>query len=450
MSLTPTLAAVRFGTGLSPRHGSPSGAADVLAGLLGPDEAAQAIPLEGWNILVRRSIAWGPLRRARNDGEAEKAAYDAHYGKMRQVFFSTLARVLARAATTRDGFRERLQWFWADHFTIPDGLGRRRLSVAGYHEDAIRPHVAGRFGDLLEAAVTHPAMVDYLDQRHSMGPNSRRARNGGGLNENLARELLELHTLGVDGPYSQGDVRQLAELLTGLSFNEVGDRHFRNAYAEPGPEIVLGRSYGGQKSDPEAIRAVLADLSIHPATARHVSGKLARHFVSDDPPADLIETMTMRWIATDGDLPSVYAVMLDHPASAEPELRKVRQPLDYIAAATRALDAGEALLSLGTRQIRTGLALPLELMGQPWQKVPGPDGWPEAAEDWITPQGLAARIDWAMRMPDALPALPDPRAFVDVALGPLASERTRFAARAAESRADGIGLILSAPEFHRR
>ncbi|TFL18878.1 DUF1800 domain-containing protein [Jannaschia formosa] len=450
MRLTPTLAAVRFGTGLSPRIAPPRDGAEVLDRLLGPDTVAAEIPLEGWEVTVARSIAWGPLRRKRNEGEAQLQAFRAHYGEMRDVFHATLAAVLARAATTEDGFRERLHWFWADHFTVPDGGGFRRLSVSGYHEDAIRPHVAGRFADLLRAAVTHPAMVDYLDQRYSVGPNSRRGQKGAGLNENLAREVLELHTLGAGGPYTQADVTELAELLTGLSISKEGAEHFRNAFAEPGSEIVLGRSYGGAKADPGAIDTVLGDLAVHPSTARHVSGKLARHFVADEAPADLVEAMTARWIASDGDLAEVYAVLLDHPASAAPELRKVRRPLEFIAAATRALDAGPVLLGLKRGQVQSAIALPLELMGQRWQMAPGPDGWPEEAEAWITPQALAARIDWAMRIPRELPALPDPRGFVDTALGPLASERTRFAARAAESRADGIGLILSAPEFHRR
>ncbi|PWJ17019.1 DUF1800 domain-containing protein [Jannaschia seohaensis] len=450
MSLPPTLAAIRFGTGLSPVHAPPAGPVDMMAALLGPDEAADAIPIEGWETQVARAVAWGALRRARRESDAARAAYRAHVAAMRDAHSGALARSLARAAVTRDGFRERLFWFWSDHFTVADGRGYRRHTISGYREDAIRPFVAGSFAALLDSAVTHPAMLDYLDQRWSMGPNSRRGKRGGGLNENLAREVLELHTLGAGGPYTQYDVTQLAELLTGLSFDREGAPRFRPALVEPGAETVLGRSYGGARPDPEAIRAVLADLAVHPATARHVSGKLARHFVAEHPDADLVAAMAARWIETGGDLPSVYAVMLDHPASAAPELRKVRRPLDYIAAAARALNLGDFLLGLSRGQVRGGIMVPMELMGQPWQEAPGPDGWPEAAEAWITPQGLAARIDWAMTVPRDLPELPDPRDFVEVALGPLASERTRFAARAAESRADGIGLILSAPEFQRR
>ncbi|GIT90761.1 hypothetical protein JANAI62_12160 [Jannaschia pagri] len=451
MTLSPTLAAVRFGTGLSPQVPAPRGASDMLDRLAGPDHMAQRFPQPGWDVRVAGVMQWIRLRQNRKNGDAAVDAFREHARVFNAGYHADLARIVARAARTEDGFRERLAWFWADHFTVSEGQGRLRKTISGYTEDAVRPYITGRFGDLLVSAVMHPAMVSYLDQDRSVGPGSRRGQRGGGLNENLAREVLELHTLGVGGSYTQSDVRQLAELLTGLTVTKEGLPHFQPNSAEPGAEIVLGRSYGQERAaDSGAIVRVLQDLAVHPDTARHLSAKLARHFLADTPPDGLVQAMAVRWIATDGDLLSVYGVLLDHPVSAEPTLRKVRRPLEFVAAATRALGPVDRLPEQGNRLIRTMLINPMRLMGQPLQRAPGPDGWPEAAEAWVTPQTLAARIQWGMDLAGRWPNLPDPRAFVDTALADLASPRTRFAAQAAEDRRSGIGLILSSPEFQRR
>ncbi len=448
--MTPTLAAIRFGTGLSPDIAPPADAAAVMAGLDGEDAAAQAYPLEGWVSRLATAREFGRLRRARDDDPTKDEAFREIRRAQTNAYHDSLRQTLARAARTEDGFRERLHWFWADHFTVADGRGYLYHTVAGYHEDAIRPHITGHFADLLIAAVTHPAMLVYLDQTRSMGPNSPRGRNGGGLNENLARELLELHTLGVGGPYNQGDVGQLAELLTGLSIEKEGAPRFRRQIVEPGAEVVLGRSYGGDEPDRDAILQALRDLSVHPATARHICRKLAVHFVTSEPPEDMVATMSAAWLANDGALRPVYAAMLDHPAAWAADLHKVRRPLEFVAAALRAGGAALDLPEERRKLIRDRLTKPLADMGQIWLRPSGPDGWPEDPEAWITPQGLAARLDWSMGFGAWLDPQPDPRDFVEVALGPLASPRTLFAADAAEDRAAGIGLILATPEFQRR
>ena len=450
MALTPTLCAVRFGTGLSPDIAPPSGADDILARLAGPDRAREAFPQGGWSEAFERMRTFDRLRRARDTGEAAMQAFRDHNRMVQRTSLGELGQTIARAARTEDGFRERLAWFWADHFSVSETVATLRRAAAGYHEDAIRPHVTGRFADLLKAAVLHPAMLAYLDQTRSVGPNSRRGGPGVGLNENLARELLELHTLGVGGSYTQGDVRQLAELLTGLGIDKDGVMRFRVNFAEPGSETVLGRDYGGGRADIADIEAALEDLAVHPDTARHIAGKLATHFLSDDPPADLVQAVAATWLSTGGDLMPVYATLLTHPAAADPTLHKVRRPLEYIAAAYRALGLGGEVSEAGIRVLRDTLYDPLQQMGQRWQRAPGPNGWPEESEAWITPQGLAARITWSMELAARLPDPPDPRDFVQTALADLASPRTLFAAQAAEDRAAGIGLILTAPEFQRR
>ncbi|CUH07158.1 hypothetical protein JSE7799_00008 [Jannaschia seosinensis] len=448
--MTPTLAAIRFGTGLAPEISPPADGAEVLARLAGPDEAAARIPIDGWEAAVARALRFRALRRAR-DESGGKAPFRRLRDRLNAEYHRDLARTLIRAAVTRDGMRERLHWFWADHFSVVDANGIRRRTITAYHEDAIRPHMTGRFADLLHAAVAHPAMLNFLDQDRSAGPNSPRGRNGGvGLNENLAREVLELHTLGIGAPYGQTDIRELAELLTGLGVDRKGAFAFRPRFVEPGAEVVLGRSYGGARPNRHAIRAVLDDLAVHPATARHVSRKLATHFVADTPEPSMIDAMIEVWRCSDGDLMKVYAAMLDHPDAASPELRKVRRPIDFMAAALRVSGAGAALIEARPQVLSDRLTTPLARMGQVWLRPPGPHGWPEEADAWITPHGLAARLEWIAQWVGGLDPAPDPRDFVDVALGDLAGPRTRFAAQAAEDRQAGLGLILSAPEFQRR
>jgi uncharacterized protein (DUF1800 family) len=279
----------------------------------------------------------------------------------------------------------------------------------------------------------------------------RRRNVDRGLNENLARELLELHTLGAGGPFTQQDVRQLAELLTGLSRTRDYSFVFRRHIAEPGPETVLGKTYG-KGASPQYVRAVLQDLSVHPATAAHLARKLAVHFVSDDPPPDLVRALEEAYRDSGGELMRVYEVLLSHPESWREARRNMRPPEEYISAALRGLGLGrDALAGLDQRDRRRNFIGPLRVMGQPWQGPTGPDGWAEEDAAWITPQGIATRLDWAMRAPGRLmDDLPDPAAFLETALGDAADERLRIAVGAAENRAVGIGLVLSAPAFQRR
>ncbi|MBM2575063.1 DUF1800 domain-containing protein [Jannaschia sp. Os4] len=445
------LAATRFGTGLSPVIPPPSDADDLLAALAGPDAVARALPHPGWDVRAAAALERDALRRQQRDGVAGAfEAFRAQTRRLNVTWQDDLVRMVLRGATTADGLRERLVWFWADHFTVASSRGASRMAMGGYHEDALRPRVAGRFADLLIAAVTHPAMLIYLDQVVSVGPNSRRGRNGRGLNENLAREVLELHTLGAGGPYAQADVRQLAELLTGLRVDRRGRLDFEPERAEPGAETVLGRSYGDRDPGIDEVRAVLSDLSIHPATASHICRKLAGHFLADVPPAGAVAAMEAAWRATDGDLMAVYAAMLDHPAAWAPERAKMRRPLEMIAAGLRALGRDDALLRADAQTKRRVVTRPMLQMGQDLPRPPGPQGWPDEAVAWATPQNFAARLDWALRAPGWTGEVPDPRAFAEAALGPLLADRTRFAAGAAESREEGVALVLTSPEFQRR
>lgn len=428
--------AIRFGYGL------PAGVSDRET-LAGPDRAATDWP---GVTLAEVAPATTAYRDARRDGD--EGGIRAARRALDHLALRGLKATFARAVGSRDAFRERLVAFWADHFTVA-ARNRQEAPFPGVLiDEAIRPHVTGRFADMLRAVTTHPAMLIYLNQEASFGPGSPKGkRQRKGLNENFARELLELHTLGVGAAYAQGDVRQLAELLTGLAVGPEGFV-FDARRAEPGVETVLGVRYGGKGMAP--IHAALDDLAARPETAAHLARKLAVHFVADTPDAALVADLDKVFRATGGDLRAVSLALLSHPMAGEGT--KARQPFDFMVATFRALGVSPAMiLDAPRREVRRLILDPLQAMGQPYQQAPGPDGWPETQADWITPQGLAARIDWAMAAPQRLVRpLPDPRAFLRTALGTRAGERLTFAVGAAESARDGVGLVLASPDFNRR
>lgn len=458
MAFSPDIAAIRFGEGLSPSVDPPASVDAVLAQLRGVDTAAEAFPILTLTDAMPEMAQVRKLNRAARkgrkgpDADALRKSYkDAQRG-FNSKMEAQMALVLARSISSTQPFRERLTRFWADHFTVVGKTNITKNAVPSYIEEAIRPHITGRFADMLKAVVTSPMMLDYLDQNASVGPNSRAAKGRRGLNENLARELLELHTLGVSSAYTQADVRQLAELLTGLG-TEIGQGYvFRDKVAEPGAETVLGRSYGGGAPSVDHILAFLDDVARHPDTARHIARKLAVHFTSDAPDDGMVQDMADAFARTDGNLMTVYEAMLGHPFAWSSFGQKVKQPIDFVVSAMRVLEVPTASLQrLNRTKARALLLSPMMGMGQQWFRPSGPDGWAEEAEAWITPQGLAARIQWSMSVPSSIfRSLPDPREFVVAALGEVADPKVIFAARAAETRREGVGLILASPAFQRR
>lgn len=442
----PVTAAFRFGFGLPWSGGALPSAPS------GPDLMARSYPVTSFATLlplIRQAEA--EARRFRR--EKDPAARQAYRGYLRQideVAMGAIRSAFARALDAPDGYRERLALFWADHFTV---TARSRLHAplpATLMDEAIRPHLTGRFEQMLMAVTLHPAMLIYLDQTQSFGPNSRVGqRRGKGLNENLARELLELHTLGAGASYGQRDVRELAELLTGLNVGKEGFAYDPRR-AEPGAEQVLGQEYAGETL--ETIHALLADLARRPETARHIARKLAVHFVSDSPDPALTGALEAAWRDSGGDLAVVHAALLDHPAAWRSVAEKARTPFEFLVAALRGLGLdGAEVMALDRRQVQRHLLIPMAEMGQPWQSAPGPDGWPEAASRWISPQGLAGRLRWAMSAPAALrPALPDPAGLARDVLGGRASAALLWALPRAETLDEAVGLVFSAPEFNRR
>lgn len=347
------------------------------------------------------------------------------------------------------GYGERLAQFWSNHFCISVSQGNFVRTLAGaYEREAVRPHVFGRFADMLLAVESHPAMLIYLDNNQSIGPGSPAGkRRGRGLNENLAREIMELHTLGVAGGYSQADVTNLARIITGWTVaGRDGNLGFPGAFAfntglhEPGAHPLLGKDYepGGARQG----QAALLDLAQHPATAKHVAFKLARHFVADEPPAALVDKLAATFRRTEGDLAAVSAALIEADEAWGAEAQKLRSPQEFLLAAARALkrrpDFGQ-------------IAGPLATMGQPLWQPSGPNGYPDTSAAWATAEGVKTRIDVAANWGrQAAGGIADPRMLTEAVLGPLASAETRQAVARAESKQQALALMLMSPEFQRR
>ncbi len=454
MSFDPQLATIRFGLGLGPQHDLPRSVDALLV-------EARATPIHAIAHFPDVRPTMADIRQATRDRRAANGTdqEDAVAEKSRQMrramaeFRDQSMRAhFARAVDAPTGFAERLTAFWADHFTVLPRNGAAYHLVSGYVEQAIRPHIMGHFRDMLRTAGLHPMMLLFLQQSQSVGAKSvfglRRKR---GANENLARELMELHSLGVDGPYSQTDVTELADLLTGVNYVAEKGFRFDPRGAEPGAETVLGVTYSDHDSLANVEQA-LDDLAAHPATAQHLAFKLAQYFVADAPDTGLVQAMADAYRLSDGHLGTMVEQMLDHPAAWAGSPARIKSPEQFVASGMRALAVqGTGLLRSNRRSLRLILHTPLRVMGQPWQRANGPDGWPEIGTDWITPQAMAGRINWAMQAPRHLMKgrLTDPRDFVVQALGRFAAQDVIFAAGASEGREEGVGIVLASPAFQR-
>ena len=451
MTFDSTIAAIRFGYGLPLPEGAPVTPEAMLALLAGPDLAALRWPSIDLAAFLQAEAMMAPFRQALREKKPVPPEAQASADNMLAMADIALQATLARALGSPDGLRERLVAFWANHFTVVVKQKYRRVLASTLVEDAIRPNLTGRFGDLLTAVTLHPAMLEYLDQSSSVGPDSPVGmRRNKGLNENLARELLELHSLGVGAAYSQADVTQMAELLTGLTAQAEKGMVFEVNRAEPGPETVLGQTYEGKGLVP--IRAVLQDLALRPETAAHLARKLAVHFVSDDPDPALVAAIEAAYIESGGELMASYGALVQHPSAWAMPFEKVRQPYDFVIAGLRAMGVtSQAMVAMKPGEMKPIALYPMAAMGQRYQNADGPNGWPEEAEAWITPLGLALRISWAMRMPKRLmrPA-PDPVAFAEACLAEQASADLLWAAERAEDRPQGAGLVLASADFNRR
>jgi uncharacterized protein (DUF1800 family) len=393
---------------------------------------------------ARMVVAELEARQDRKQGDKDGAKVERT--EMRETYLAEVAARLNGAIATDTPLRDRLVFFWSNHFTVSAMRPVVRGFVGAFEREAIRPHVTGRFADMLLAVTRHPAMGFYLDNVQSIGPNSPFGqRRGKGSNENLGRELLELHTLGVDGGYSQQDVGALALILTGWSIArlrdpEPGSFRFVPQIHEPGPKTLLGGTY--PESGEGEGEAALRDLARHPATARHVATKLARHFIADAPPKDAVERIARRFLDSDGDLKQVMAAVVREDAAWRTPFAKVRTPTELVIAACRAT----SLPPLPAQALVGGL----RVLDQTPFVAPSPAGWPDEASAWISPESVLRRAEWCQAFAERLPDPPDPMAIAEASFGDALPEETAQAIRRAPSRRLGLALLLASPQFQRR
>jgi len=363
------------------------------------------------------------------------------------------------AATTERPFFERLVHFWGNHFTVSSAKPETQAMPPSFERDVARRHAADNFHAMLLASTQHPGMLIYLDNFVSVGPNSLLVRHPmlmpaayrerlKGLNENLAREILELHTLGVRSGYTQDDVTTFAKVITGWTVKpeghaggETGLFNFVGALHEPGAKTVLGQAY--PQDGVEQGEAVLRALARHPATARFVATKLVRHFVADAPPPRAVDAIATTFQKADGDLAAVCAALVDLPEAWTPAPAKVKPPEDYLVSTVRGLGGpqlnGVQLTALFSR------------MGQRPYFAAGPNGWSDIGADWIGPDAVWKRLEFAHAVGQGMASAGlNPLAVGDDILGPQMSPATRDAVGRAESPAQGLALLLVSPEFQRR
>jgi uncharacterized protein (DUF1800 family) len=461
MSLEGALAANRFGLGAKPGEideASTDPKAWLLNQLALKQDSARFANLSSTSELAAQLVKQQLLRRAK-----DKDALKTFLMQARQTYLREMAARFLVGFETEAPLHERLVRFWSNHFAVSTQKPQCALFVGAFEREAIRPHVTGTFADMLLAAERHPAMQLYLDNAQSIGPDSFAGQRGGkGRNENLGREILELHTLGVEGGYTQDDVIALANILTGWSVDrgpgpvarmvntamgseaENGFRFYPTRH-EPGEKILLGRHY--QEGYRGGVQA-LTDLAQHRATARHIAVKLATHFIADNPPEASVKRIETAFRDSGGELMKVYEVIIDDPAAWRPEPAKFRSPVEYVTAAMR-IAGGDTLAALDEKTVGPFMQS-ARAMGEMPFAAPSPQGWPDMSDSWTGSDAVLQRVEWANAAAQRLGGQSDPVMLADSALGPLLNSETRIGIARAASPAQGLALLFASPEFQRR
>lgn len=445
MSREAFIAANRFGLG--PRPGElDSLAADPRGALLAQLQAKPAASADLPDTAGALAVA-GSRKAMAADGKMDANDDGRPDNPVRELYLREVTARFARCATSTTPLLDRLTLFWSNHFTV-SVVRSGVVPLAGVFErEAIAPHVTGRFVDLLTAATLHPAMLVYLDQYRSVGPDSPVGqRKDAGLNENLGREVLELHTLGVGGGYDQKDVIALARILTGWSVTSGGaatkvfafdpNRH------EPGDKLLVGTTIksGGE----DETHAALAMLARHPSTAKHLATKLVRHFLADEPPAAAVDRVSDVYLKSDGDLAAVTRAVIELDAIWQAPLAKMKTPWEFTVAMARAL-GGDGALTDGPTLFRR-----LRGLGQAPFTAPSPAGWPDRATDWLGPDALMRRIDLASDVAGKMSGAADLAALLDGTVAPVMPAEKLRLIKGAGDRASGIAMLFASPEFQQR
>ena len=449
---TPALAQAVFAyqaeTKAAREAASKTGAADAKAAVETPERADARASMQSSEAMQPNSMQPGSIQPGSIQSNTAKPP-DKPLNVIQKTYRAEALARLQRAVIAECGFTERLVTFWSNHFCISAHKGELgRMWAGSFEREAIRPHVLGRFADMLKAVEQHPAMLFFLDNQQSLGPDSRAGQNRKrGLNENLAREIMELHTLGVGGGYTQDDVTSLARIITGWTFagrqgqlGTPGTFVFNANAHQPGPQVLLGKSYAdtgvGQGE------AALSDLARHPSTAKFISTKFARHFVADDPPPAVVTRLQDAFRQSDGDLRLLATTLLDCDEAWRAPATKIRSPYEYLVATGRLLAQvpDEPSRYLGG----------LNLLGQPLWSPSGPNGFADTNAAWAAPEGMKLRLDIASQVASRVADNVDARNLLELVAADAASAETRRTIERAESRQQALALLLMSPEFQRR
>lgn len=455
-----TIATNRFGLGSAPEVPPPADPHSWLSQQITRyDPAADAATMAPVAAKIRAAVERRHARKLDRAApppamatEAKQEMQSEETYRAQLEFFPAGGARVAQAIATRTPFIERLIYFWSNHFAVSADGAHMRALVGDFENAAIRPHVTGNFRDMLRAVEQHPAMLRYLTQIRSAGPNSPAAKRGRrklGYNENLAREIMELHTLGVRSGYQQVDVVQFALALTGWTYQAAAGPtpegkptfFFRAAWHEPGTRTVLGQRF--DQADVGQGEAILDFLVRQPATGRHIATKLARHFAGDDPPAAMIERLVTAFQKSNGDLPTVYRALIASPEAWAAGPVKFKTPWEWTVSALRGLDLGSVDMFSMVKWI--------EVLGQPLWTPGAPAGFDDIAASWAGPDALVRRVEAAPELTQwAIEYGRDPLDNAKRMLGGDLSAPTSAALRGAESIAQGVTLALVAPEFLKR
>jgi uncharacterized protein (DUF1800 family) len=420
-----------------------------------PDVGADQ-PQPGAPTSAARVLEFREYQQQRQAAKADGQTFDPVKFARNLILDDAGTDFIARAklaATTDADFRERWALFWCNHFTVSATKLETATLVGPFEQEAIRPHVFGRFEDMLVASSSHPGMLLYLDQAQSVGPDTIAATllsRGGkqaGLNENLAREIMELHTVGVEAGYSQADVTEFARAMTGWSIGGLkesddvaGKFKFRPAAHEPGARTIMGKRYAEGGMD-QAL-AVMKDLAASPHTASHIAVKLARHFVADDPPSALVAKLQRSYLGTGGDLAQLAKTLVTAQEAWSPDAQKFKTPYEFVVSSWRAADI--------TPQTLPDIGPILNSLGQKPFSAPSPKGWAEEGEVWCAPDAVIKRMAWAQSLAAKSLNGRDPSQLADDALGARLTPLVARAISRAETREEGLAILLMSPEFQRR
>ena len=458
MTLEGAIAAHRFGLGARPGE-IESASRDpknwLMTQLNGPADQPQ--PIDGSTLLngaalVADMVEYQQERAMERRNGTGEDPVKAFFKNRVALYMREMSARFALGFTTDRPFAERVVRFWSNHFVVSAQNPRATTFVGAFEREAIRPYIHSRFEDMLFAVVSHPAMLLYLDNAQSVGPDSLGGmRSKKGLNENLGRELMELYTLGVDGGYTQADVIAMAKLLTGWTIDRKGKGtngfQFVAAIHEPGPVTLRGRTYG---AGVDGTIAAIRDLAHDPATARHIARKFATHFISDNPSAESCARLERVFTESGGNLRALAQTAVDDRQAWRPGFVKMRTPIEYVTASFRLLGwpkGGDT-----QKQVQGAMAA-TRLMGEFPLFAPAPKGWPDTSDAWSGPDAMLNRIEWARELGNRMPpALTKPAVAAAAAegLGPLLRAETRAVMESANTAGEALALLFASPEFQRR